>query len=130
MTSVAFDVSFINDTILEGNESFILAVSLPNRFYCDYPCMATVTIVDTSGESLIMPCMHQVYVTEYSTTLTHSCKIYCHFLSVSTVRFNQSRYSVNESDGKVNIILYHSNPSSIDIKLKIYSKDVSAHGKC
>ena len=60
--------------------------------------------------------------------MTYSCESYC---SVSTVRFNQSRYRVNESDGKVNITLYHSNPSSIDIKyLIIYSWDVSADSKC
>ena len=71
--------------------------------------------------------MHYVYVTEYSTIMTYSCEIYC---SVSTVKFNQSRYSINESDGKVNITLYHSNPSSIDIKyLIIYSWDVSADRK-
>ena len=52
------------------------------------------------------------------------------FLSVSTVRFNQSRYSVNESDGKVNVMLYHSNPSSIDIVLKVNSSHVSTDSKC
>ena len=50
--------------------------------------------------------------------------------SVSTVRFNQSRYIVNESDGNVNITLYHSNPSSIDIVLKINSNNVSTDSKC
>ena len=57
MTSVAFNISVINDTILEGNESFKLSImesSLPFRVYCDYPCMTDVIIVDTSGESLIM----------------------------------------------------------------------------
>ena len=49
---------------------------------------------------------------------------------VSTVRFNQSRYIVNESDGKVNITLYHSNPSSIDIVLKVNSIYVSTNSKC
>ena len=49
---------------------------------------------------------------------------------VSTVRFNQSGYSINESDGKVNITLYHSNPSSIDIVLKVNSSHVSTDSKC
>ena len=51
-------------------------------------------------------------------------------LSVSTVRFNQSRYRVNESNGNVNVTLYHSNPSSIDIVLKVNSSHVSTNGKC
>ena len=51
-------------------------------------------------------------------------------LSVSTMRFNQSRYRVNESDGNVNVTLYHSNPSSIDIVLKVNSSHVSTDGKC
>ena len=52
------------------------------------------------------------------------------FLSVSTVRFNQSRYRVNESNGKVDVTLYHSNPSSIDIVLKVNSSHVSTDSKC
>ena len=49
---------------------------------------------------------------------------------VFTVRFSKSGYSVNESDGKVIITLYHSNPSSIDIVLKINSNHVSTDSKC
>ena len=45
------------------------------------------------------------------------------------MKFNQSRYSVNESDKKVNVTLYHSNPSSIDINFIINGKNVSAYGK-
>ena len=45
------------------------------------------------------------------------------------MRFNQSRYSVNESDGKVDVTLYHSNPSSIDITLKVNSRSISTDGK-
>ena len=60
MKRVAFKISVINDTLLEGNESFtltIMTMSLPNRVICGYPCMADVTIVDTSGESLIVWCV-------------------------------------------------------------------------
>ena len=63
MKRVAFNISVINDTILEGNESFtltIMTMSLPNRVNCGYPCMADVTIVDTSGESLIDHIYHFV----------------------------------------------------------------------
>ena len=55
--NVAFDIKIMKDSIHEGNESFKLNVvkkSLPSRVSCDDPCMATVTVVDTSGESLIM----------------------------------------------------------------------------
>ena len=58
-----------------------------------------------------------------------SVLIFMFSYSVSTLRFNHSTYSVNESDGKVNITLYHSNPSSIDIVLRVNSSDVSADGK-
>jgi len=43
----------------------------------------------------------------------------------STVRFNQSIYNVNESDGKIDVTLYHSNPSSVDITLRVISDHVS-----
>ena len=43
----------------------------------------------------------------------------------STVRFNQSIYNVNESDGKIDVTLYHSNPSSVDITLRVSSDHVS-----
>ena len=49
--------------------------------------------------------------------------------SVSTVRFTQSTYSVNEDDGKVDITLQHSNPSSIDITLRMNSSSVTANGE-
>jgi len=48
---------------------------------------------------------------------------------VSTVRFNQSIYKVNENDGKVYVTLYHSNPSSVDIMLTINSNNIST-SKC
>ena len=37
------------------------------------------------------------------------------------MRFNHSTYSVNENDGTVDVTLYHSNPSSIDIMLRVNS---------
>ena len=45
------------------------------------------------------------------------------------MQFNLSTYNVNESDGKVDVTLYHSNPSSIDIVLTVNSMDVSTGGK-
>ena len=46
------------------------------------------------------------------------------------MRFSQSRYSVNESDGRVYVTLYHSNPSSIDVVMKVNSGHVSTNSKC
>ena len=43
--------------------------------------------------------------------------------------FTQSLYSVNESNGKVDITLHHSNPSSIDITLIVNSNSVTASGE-
>ena len=53
MTRVTFNFTTINDTIHEGSESFILTIvknSLPSRVSHGSPGMATVTIVDTTGE--------------------------------------------------------------------------------
>ena len=44
------------------------------------------------------------------------------------MRFNHSTYSVIESDGRVDVTLYHSNPSSIDIMLRVNS--TSTGSKC
>ena len=57
MTKVTCNVTIVNDTIHEGSEYFKLAVvnnSLPNRVNCGDRCVASVTIVDTSGEYLIV----------------------------------------------------------------------------
>ena len=51
------------------------------------------------------------------------------YSSVSTVRFNHSTYNVNENDGIVDVTLYHSNPSSINIMLRVNSSDVSTDSK-
>ena len=45
------------------------------------------------------------------------------------MRFNHSTYNVNEGNGKVDVTLYHSNPSSLDIMVTIRSSDVSTDSK-
>ena len=53
VTNVTFNVTIINDDIHEGNESFTFTImrnSLPSRVSRGRPIMATVTIVDTTGE--------------------------------------------------------------------------------
>ena len=43
--------------------------------------------------------------------------------------FTPSTYSVNEDDGKVDITLHNSNPSSIDIELTVKSNGITADGE-
>ena len=52
-TAAILSISIVNDTVHEGNESFALLImnnQLPNRVSRGSPSMATVTIVDTTGE--------------------------------------------------------------------------------
>ena len=56
VTRVAFNIQIANDAVHEGNESFALTVrstSLPSGVNRGSPGMATVTIVDTTGELLV-----------------------------------------------------------------------------
>jgi len=49
LTNITFNISIINDTILEENEIFHLTIdpsSLPEDVSVGYPVLATVTIVD------------------------------------------------------------------------------------
>ena len=48
---------------------------------------------------------------------------------MSTVQFNQSAYSTDESDGTVDVTLYHGNPSSTAMKITIKSNSVSTASK-
>ena len=51
-THVVFDVSIMNDTTIESNESFTLAIipeSLPEQIKIEIPDRTTITIVDNDG---------------------------------------------------------------------------------
>jgi len=65
VTSVTFDVSIIDDSILEGNENFMLTIdqlSLPSYVNRGNPGEATVTIVDNDGKEFInIISVHTVY---------------------------------------------------------------------
>jgi len=53
MTSVTFDIPINDDSILEGNENFMLTIdqpSLPEGVTVGEPNEATVTIVDNDGK--------------------------------------------------------------------------------
>ena len=72
MTEVSFNVTIMDDNILESNETFQLSInssSLPNRVTVDNPSVVTVTIVDNDCKLLILfnicdclcknrPCLH------------------------------------------------------------------------
>ena len=52
----AFNISIIDDSTLEGNETFtldIIAGSLPSRVSRNSPGMTTVNILDDDGELLV-----------------------------------------------------------------------------
>ena len=51
-TYVVFDVSIMNDTTIESNENFTLAIipeSLPEQIKIEIPDRTTITIVDNDG---------------------------------------------------------------------------------
>ena len=53
VTSVTFDVPITDDSILEGNENFMLTIdqsSLPTGVNRGDPGSATVTVVDNDGK--------------------------------------------------------------------------------
>ena len=47
---------------------------------------------------------------------------------VTTVSFNQSRYTFNETDGYVYIGLVLSNVSSVDVSVQVTNEDITASG--
>ena len=56
MTDVSLNVTIMDDSILESNETFqliIISSSLPNRVTVDNPSVVTVTIVDNDRKLLI-----------------------------------------------------------------------------
>ena len=57
MTTAYFVVSIINDNLLEGNETFTLILippSLPSDVIVGNPAEAIVTIVDGTGEWILL----------------------------------------------------------------------------
>ena len=56
--TATLNIPITKDTIHEGNESFTLTImknALPSRVSRGSPSMATVTIVDTTGELIVIP---------------------------------------------------------------------------
>ena len=57
------------------------------------------------------------------------CIKYVYISLDTSVKFNQSAYSVNEGNEVLQIVLVLSNPSSTDITVEVLSTDGSATGK-
>ena len=87
MTEVSFNVTIMDDNILESNETFQLSInssSLPNRVTVDNPSVVTVTIVDNDRKLLILfnlcDCLcktdHVYTKTEINFIALHSRTIY------------------------------------------------------
>ena len=51
------------------------------------------------------------------------------YITVPTITFTQSTYSVDEDDGPAQPVLVLSNPSSTDVTISVFSTDGSATGK-
>ena len=49
-------------------------------------------------------------------------------LTVATVSFNESAYSVNENEGPVQLVLVLSNPSSTDVTVEVTDRGGTATG--
>ena len=54
--------------------------------------------------------------------------IYIINLTVATISFNQSAYSVNENEGPVQPVLVLSNPSSTDVTVQVKDGEDNATG--
>ena len=63
MTQVLFNVTIMDDNILESNETFQLSInssSLPNRVTVDNPSVVTVTIVDNDRKICLAYCSYMI----------------------------------------------------------------------
>ena len=76
-TSVPFNISIIDDNILEDDENFILTVdlsSLPSNITANDPYQATVTIVDKDGKFTIMAkCLDIMYTVFVNSQFPYQC---------------------------------------------------------
>ena len=56
--------------------------------------------------------------------------MYVFMYIVTTVNFNQSTYTVNETDQYVQITLVLSNVSSVDVTVQVTNEDITAGKLC
>lgn len=92
MTSISFDVSIIDDNILEGNENFTLSIdlsSLPYGFIITNSTQATITIVDNDCKYYSLLLIH----TYINLKLTVCLQLYIIYLLLSG--FINVAYSYN-----------------------------------
>ena len=63
-----------------------------------------------------------------NSTSSYMFNVTFHF-PAATINFMQQAYNVNEADGRVELVLVLSNPSSSVITVQVFSTDGSATGK-
>ena len=61
--------------------------------------------------------------------ITEHVVMYTYLLVDIILRFNQTVYSVNEDDGKVQPVLVLSNPSSYDVIIQVNDDEITATSK-
>ena len=69
-----------------------------------------------------------LYTHSVSDISNSSAGIDTFYLTVATISFNQSAYSVNENEGPVQPVLVLSNPSSTDVTVRITDGEGTATG--
>ena len=113
------NISVINDNITEETETFNLIltnISSPTgQVVLGSISKATGSIVDdTSKLMYISVC---------------GFNLFCIYYVVTTIKFNDSMYNINESSRAVQLVLLLSNPLSRNIAVELINTDISAFGE-
>ena len=114
------NISVINDNITEETETFNLIltnISSPTGQVVlgSISKAATGSIIDdTSKLMYISVC---------------GFNLFCIYYVVTTIKFNDSMYNINESSRAVQLVLLLSNPLSRNIAVELINTDISAFGE-
>ena len=116
-TNTTINVPVTRDDILEERETFNLNFSIPSSLSGQVVpgniTTATGIIIDDTSKNEMLKSLNK----------------FISLLLDATVRFGQAMYTVDESDGVVEILLILSNPSSTILLITVFALDESA-GKC
>jgi len=116
-TSTTINVPVTKDNIVEKSETFNLNFNIPSSL-SGQVTPGTITkslgnIIDNTGKIKLL-------VNKFNFIM----------LLVTTMRFTQSAYSVDENNGPVQPVLVLSNPSSTDITVQVFNINITAFGGC